>query len=136
MNILMQIQLIVLGLGIAYAVVVMQIFILARIYRSWSWWIGAATIIALATRQLYLIIKVPTSILEAHLRGYMIDHLSSDQWVQVGWQYLVAVGFIVWMDWQRRDLQKLGVAWSAAPQQLEEIQHEKANNGFDVGSNG
>ena len=109
MHIVTTLILVLLGLAICFAVIAFQMVTLARIYRSWSWWVGASTFGLLGAKQTYGVLKLPSMILQAQLKGVMIDHLSAEQWINVGWSYLIAVGFIVWLDWLRRDLSKIGL---------------------------
>lgn len=109
MNIVTLLMLVVLGLGIAFAVVMFQVIILARIYRSWAWWVGAGTFVLLASRQIYGLVTLPSSLVQAQMKGTMIERLTWDQWLLVLWAYAIVAGFIWFFDWLRRDLKKLGV---------------------------
>lgn len=63
----------------------------------------------LAGMQIKGLVRLPSAIVEAQRKGYMFEQLTASQWVDVVWSYLIVVGFIVFLDWLRRDLKKLGV---------------------------
>lgn len=109
MNIVTLLLLIVLSIAVLYTVIIVQVVVLARIYRMRSWWVGAGTFVLLGGRQIFGLIRLPSAIIEAQLKGVMIEHLNNEQWLMVVWGYVIVVGFIVFLDWLRRDLKKIGV---------------------------
>lgn len=109
MNIDVQLYLLTSGLAILGLVATWQAFRLRKIYRSYSSWIGAFTFLLLAGRQVYALYRLKSNLAEARRLGYMIDHLSVEQWiVGIVWPYAIFAGFIAWQHWQRADLKKLG----------------------------
>lgn len=110
MNIDAQLYILTSGLAALGLVAAWQAYRLRKIYRTYSSWIGAVTFLLLAGRQVYALIRLRANIAEARRLGYMIDHLSAEQWV-VGilWPYVIFTGFILWQHWQHRDLKRLGI---------------------------
>lgn len=105
-----QLYLLTSGLAILGLIAAWQAFRLRKIYRTYSSWIGAVTFLLLAGRQVYVLYRLRSNIAEARRLGYMIDHLSLEQWiVGVLWMYLTAVGFVLWQHRQHRDLKRLGI---------------------------
>lgn len=105
-----QLYILTSGLAALGLIAAWQALRLRNIYRSYSSWIGAITFLLLAGRQVYALIRLRANLAEARRLGYMIDHLSTEQWlVGVVWPYAVIVGFILWQDRQHRDLKKLGI---------------------------
>ena len=105
-----QLYLIAGGLTLLLLFAAWQAFKLRGIYRSNSSWVGAFTFFLLASRQAFTLYRLKSNIAAARARGIMIDHLTTEQWlVAVVWAYAVAIGFVVWMHWQRQDLKRLGV---------------------------
>lgn len=110
MSIDVQLYLIVGGLVVCSLITTWQAFQLRKIYRSSSSLIGALAFLAFGGKQVYGLVRLKSNIAGARLRGVMIDHLSTEQWlVGVVWSYAIVFGFILWMHWQHRDLKKLGV---------------------------
>ena len=89
--------------------IMFQIITLARVYRSWSWATGAGAFVLLGAKQIKNFIRLPSAILEAQMKGVMIERLNWEQLIDVTWSYLIIAAFIVWLDWMKRDLEKLGV---------------------------
>jgi hypothetical protein len=109
MNIVTQLILILLGITIIYGLTVVQSMLLWRFYQSRSWLIGAATFFLLGARQIWALLQLPSQIIQAQLQGVMITRLTAVQWIAVVWAYIIGIGFICFLDWQRRDLKRLGV---------------------------
>ena len=107
-------MIIVLGLAVGFVVIVFQMVALARIYRSWSWWVGAGTFLLLGVKQQYALVKLPAVIVQAQLKGVMIESMTTEQWVNVAWSYAVTAGFIWWLDWMRRDFEKVRESLAAS----------------------
>ena len=111
MNIVTVLIVILLGLAVMFTAIVFQIVQLARIYQVTSWWIGAIAFILLGARQVYGLVRLPAAIMDAQLKGVMIERLTTEQWFTVVWAYAIAATFILWLDWLRRDLAKLGIGY-------------------------
>lgn len=110
MSIDVQLYLLTSGLASLGLVAVWQAWRLRRIYRSYASWIGAATFLLLSGRQVYALVRLHANLAEARRIGYMIDHLSLEQWiVGVLWPYAIFAGFVLYQHQQRRDLKRLGI---------------------------
>lgn len=110
MSIDAQLYILTSGLALGMAVVAWQAFRLRKVYRSHSALIGAITFVLLGSRQVYTLFRLRSNIAQARRQGVMIDHLSLEQWlVGVVWGYAIVIGFLIWMHWQHRDLEKLGL---------------------------
>lgn len=110
MSIDAQLYILTSGLALGMVVVAWQAFRLRKVYRSHSALIGAITFLLLGSRQVYTLFRLRSNIAQARRQGIMIDHLSLEQWlVGVVWGYAIVIGFLIWMHWQHRDLEKLGL---------------------------
>lgn len=91
-----QLYILTSGLAILGLIAAWQAFRLRSIYRSYSSWIGAFTFLLLAGRQVYALYRLKANLAEARRLGYMIDHLSAEQWViGVLWPYVILAGFVL-----------------------------------------
>lgn len=98
------------GLAVLGLVAAAQSLRLRKIYRSRSSWIGAFAFLLLAGRQVYALYRLKANLAEARRLGYMIDHLSVEQWiVGVLWPYAILASFVIWQHWQHREFKKFGV---------------------------
>lgn len=109
MNIVTELILILLGITVIYGLTIVQSYLLWRFFKSYSWLIGAATFFLLGARQIWALLQLPSAIIQAQLQGILINHLTGQQWIGIVWAYIIGIGFIAFLDWQRRDLKKLGV---------------------------
>jgi len=110
MNVVTLLIIILLGITVIYGLTIVQSILLWRFYRSYSWLIGAVTFLLLGARQVWALLQLPAAIIQAQMQGTMITHLTAQQWIGVVWAYVIGMGFIAFLDRQRRDLKKLGVA--------------------------
>jgi hypothetical protein len=109
LSIVTQLILILLGITAIYVLTVVQSILLWRFYQSRSWMIGASIFLSLGARQIWALIQLPSQIIQAQLQGVMITHLTGQQWIGIVWAYQIGLGFICFLDYQRRDLLKLGI---------------------------
>jgi hypothetical protein len=81
-----------------------QAFGLRKTYRSKSSWVGAFTFLSMGLHQAYDLYRLQSAIAEARAKGYMIDHLTTEQWLSgVLWLYVIVAGFILWLHLQHRE---------------------------------
>jgi hypothetical protein len=111
MNIVTQLILIVLGIGVGFSLIGVQGVLLWRIYRSYSSLVGAFGFLLLGAKQVWSLVQLPSQIIQAQMKGVMIEHLTGTQWFSVIWSYLIMGVFLTYQDWLRRDLRKLGVPY-------------------------
>jgi hypothetical protein len=110
MTIDFQLYLITSGLAVGALIAAWKAFHLRSILRSRSSLFGAFIFLLLGARQSYSLFRLKANLVDARAKGYMIDHLSTEQWlVGVLWPYVVIYGFVFWLYWQHRDLKRLGV---------------------------
>lgn len=108
MNIVTLLILVLLGMAVGFTVIMVQIISLARFQKARSWWAGAVAFILLAGIQIKGLVRLPSAIIQAQMKGYMIDELALEQRIDIVWSYLIVVAFIVFLDWLRRDWKRLG----------------------------
>lgn len=98
------------GLVILIGIAAIQAFLLKNIYKSKSSTFGAFVFVLFGLRQLYTFFRLKSNIALARQQGVMVDHLNLEQWIVVVlWPYLIAIGFVIWLQWRRNDLKKLGI---------------------------
>lgn len=104
-----QLYLITGGLAVLVGFAAYQAYRLKDLYRSKSSAFGAFVFMLFGLRQIYTLFRLKHNIADARAKGVMIESLSLEQWlVGVLWAYAIAIGFVIWLYWQRNDLKKLG----------------------------
>lgn len=112
MNLSIDTQLYILSVGICIIqlIPIYQAYVLKTLYKSNSALFGAFVFFLSGSRQAYVLFRLRYNIADARAKGYMIDHLTLEQWlVGIVWIYAIGIGFVIWLHWKRYDLKKLGL---------------------------
>lgn len=109
MDIISQLLLLSFLFAIGYVVIVFQVVALSRLYQSRGWGILATGFIAAGAMQVWRLIRFPVTMMQARVRGNLPEHLTWEQWINVGVGFLVVAILIIGFDKLRRDLRKIGI---------------------------
>jgi hypothetical protein len=109
MTIIFTIQLIMLLVVAACIVIVFQIGLLWRIFRSWAWILKLAAYLTMGTLQVWRYLALSSALMDAKARGVMPEHLTASQWGNMALTFLFFGLIIISYDVLRRDLRKIGV---------------------------
>lgn len=109
-DVVVQFYLLTCGICFLSGVAALQALMFKKYYPSGSSWLGMIAFVLWGLRFAYNTYRLGHSIEEARAKGYMIEHLTTEQWlVAVIWAYAITLAFILWQHWRRWDLKKLGI---------------------------
>lgn len=109
MGIIEQLLLLSFLFAIGYVVIMFQVIALSRLYRSQAWKILAAGFILAGAMQVWRLIRLPITMMQAQARGTLPDQLTWEQWFNVGMGFAIVGVLIIGFDKLRRDLRKIGI---------------------------
>lgn len=103
-------QLVGVGLIVCFVVIIMQVIGISRLLPRSGWWVLAGGFFGLGALQTYRYNRSAAALMEAQRRGVQIpDALTIEQWMIIGWIYIVVFTFIIGLYLIRRGLRAQGL---------------------------